>query len=489
MVRLLRSYSLLVCLKICGITVFMCVTPSAYAIPEMFENFKAKYVAQDPQNDKQKGFASAVESTKCNVCHKGKKKSDRNRYGIELAKLVDKNELKANLKKDEAATKKELAAAFDKVAALPYESGNDDSPTFGQIIALGRLPGADHNVDELLVPSQSEKTPNEKPPTTVAAESSAGELMEALLGKIKADTSEELKAEIKGLTENVVASVMSQLKDELSVAVRAGIQAEREAEKRRLFYAHENEAVEKIREIGGTVREIAMNDDRKEVDFHLSGKSLTDDGLAQVKYIENLIDLHLKDTQITDGGLSHLKGMPSLTKLHLEETAITDDGLVYLKDIPNLEWLNIYGTQVTDAGIDHLKSLSKLKKLYIWKTKITIPGFQRLKRELPDTDIIPDLVKEKERAEKEAKRKAAEEKKKAEEAKKKKEEEDKKKAEEAKKKKEEEDKKKAEEAKKKEEGAKKKAEEEKGKAEEEGEEKEGKQGKDFETESKEDSDP
>ena len=140
--------------------------------------------------------------------------------------------------------------------------------------------------------------------------------------------------------------------------------------------------------------------------------------------------LHLKGTQITDDGLKHLVDLPTLEKLHLEETKLTDNGLDHLRNIPKLKWLNIYGTEVSDAGIEQLKQLKNLEKLYIWQTKITIPGFQQLQASLPNTEIIPDLVKEKQRAEEEAKRKEEEKRKAEEEAKKKAEEEAKKKAEE-----------------------------------------------------------
>ena len=37
---------------------------------------------------------------------------------------------------------------------------------------------------------------------------------------------------------------------------------------------------QEIRKLGGTVRQIAMNTDDLDVDFHLSGRDLTDEGLA-----------------------------------------------------------------------------------------------------------------------------------------------------------------------------------------------------------------
>lgn len=66
----------------------------------MLEEFKAKYVAQEPDSDQDKAFAATVTETKCNVCHvDGEKKTERNRFWAELSKLVDKDEVKAGLEK------------------------------------------------------------------------------------------------------------------------------------------------------------------------------------------------------------------------------------------------------------------------------------------------------------------------------------------------------------------------------------------------------
>ena len=393
------------------------------AIPPLFEQFAAKYVGENPTTDEEKAFAESVKTTKCNICHMGNSKKERNRFGAELAKLLKKDELKPKLENAPEDAKKEIHAAFDEVAELPYDAATENSPTFGQVLSLKRLPGDDHDITELIAAVAPKAEPAEAKTAEGEASQisgSTGELLNALLSQLKSDLKSELVVEITTVLKEQIAA---QLKSEMPDAVRAGIRAIRQEEALAELYAQEGEAIEKIEEIGGTVREIALNDDRKEVDFHLSGKELTDEGLSYVRYIEKMITLHLKHTKVTDAGMIHLSGLPSLEKLHLEETALTDAGLEHLKDIPNLSWLNIYGTEVTDAGIEQLKHLTNLKKLYIWQTKITIPGFQELQAAMPNTTIIPDLVQEKQRTEDEAKRKAEEEKKKAEEEKKKAEEE------------------------------------------------------------------
>ncbi len=222
----------------------------------------------------------------------------------------------------------------------------------------------------------------------------------------------------------------------------------------------ELDAIAAVKKAGGAVLQVAQNDARLDVAFHLADGKIGDDQVATVKGLGNILySLNLRGTEITDKGLEHLKDAKSLTRLHLERTKITDAGLANLAGLENLEYLNLYGTEVTDAGVQSLAGLKNLKRLYVWQTKVTEEGQAKFKVAAPNVLLVPDIALEKKRAEIEAVRKAeAEAKAKVEEeAKKKAEEEAKKKAEEeAKKKAEEEAKKKAaDEAKKKEEEAKK----------------------------------
>ena len=229
----------------------------------------------------------------------------------------------------------------------------------------------------------------------------------------------------------------------------------------------ELEATAAIKKAGGSVMQVAQNDHRLDVTFHLADGKIGDDQVATVKPLANVIhELNLGKTEVTDKGLEHLKDLKSLVKLNLKETKITDAGLAQLAGLENLEYLNIYGTAVTDAGLQSLAGLKKLKKLYVWQTKVTEEGQAKFKTANTTAQLVPDIALDKKRAEIEAVRKAEADAKAKEEEAKKKIEDEKKKAEEDKKKAEEEAKKKAdEEAKKKAEEDKKKADEEKKKAE------------------------
>jgi hypothetical protein len=96
----------------------------AFAIKQFADEFKEVYVKEGTP------LATAVEAAKCNVCHVGKSKKDRNAYGEELAKLLDKKE-----DKDDKA---KIKQALEAVAKLPSKEAGK---TFGDLIAAGQLPG------------------------------------------------------------------------------------------------------------------------------------------------------------------------------------------------------------------------------------------------------------------------------------------------------------------------------------------------------------
>lgn len=97
----------------------------AFAIKQFADEFKAVYVEDGTP------LAAEVEKAKCNVCHVGKSKKDRNAYGEALAELLDKKEDKDN--------KDKIRQALETVAAKP--SAGAGSPTFGALIKEGKLPG------------------------------------------------------------------------------------------------------------------------------------------------------------------------------------------------------------------------------------------------------------------------------------------------------------------------------------------------------------
>jgi hypothetical protein len=99
----------------------------AFALKQFADQFDELYVKEGTP------LAAAVETAKCNVCHVGKKKTDRNSYGEALAKLLDKKTDKDDVEK--------IRKALETVA---NESSNPDdpaAPTFGDLIEANKLPG------------------------------------------------------------------------------------------------------------------------------------------------------------------------------------------------------------------------------------------------------------------------------------------------------------------------------------------------------------
>jgi hypothetical protein len=99
----------------------------AFAIKQFADEFKAVYVKEGTP------LAAAVEEAKCNVCHVGKSKKDRNAYGNALAERLDKKEDAKNVEK--------IRKALEEVAALSSDPSKPDAPTFGKLIEEGKLPG------------------------------------------------------------------------------------------------------------------------------------------------------------------------------------------------------------------------------------------------------------------------------------------------------------------------------------------------------------
>ena len=99
----------------------------AFAIKQFSDEFKAAYVKEGTP------LAAEVETAKCNVCHKGSSKKDRNAYGEALAKLLDKKEDKDN--------KDKIRQALETVAKESSNPADASAPTFGALIEQGKLPG------------------------------------------------------------------------------------------------------------------------------------------------------------------------------------------------------------------------------------------------------------------------------------------------------------------------------------------------------------
>ena len=109
------------------------LTSSAVAIKQFQTEFYRLYDI-DGKAEQPTDYAKTVLEAKCFVCHQGKKKKkNHNPYGQELKKLLDKKKDKKNPEK--------IALAIQKVAKLRTDPKDKKSPTYGELIQAGKLPG------------------------------------------------------------------------------------------------------------------------------------------------------------------------------------------------------------------------------------------------------------------------------------------------------------------------------------------------------------
>ncbi len=107
-----------------AIALVLTATPSTLeATPNIKKAFDANYVKTSTSAD----FKAAAAKAKCNVCHYGKSKKNRNDFGKAISKFTNKKE------KDAA----KLADALKKAVL----EKNADKATFESLIKAGKLPG------------------------------------------------------------------------------------------------------------------------------------------------------------------------------------------------------------------------------------------------------------------------------------------------------------------------------------------------------------
>lgn len=120
----------------------------------------------------------------------------------------------------------------------------------------------------------------------------------------------------------------------------------------------------------------------------LAGTAITSEGFHALGEMRKLDTLILATTAADDRALEALKPLYLLTTLSLSRTAITDAGLAHLKELPSLQSLYLSQTKITDAAIDALAAMRGLKRLALQGTGITPKGCDRLRRALPEAQIL-----------------------------------------------------------------------------------------------------
>lgn len=156
----------------------------------------------------------------------------------------------------------------------------------------------------------------------------------------------------------------------------------------------------------------------------LYNSKITDDGLATLTHLSRLTRLSMGETRITHQGirslsslpLEHihltgisltrplvdaLKAIPSLTILQIEsgrpswadipgvDRPTSPDSILLLREITQLRTIALVGKLHDDSLIPALSQLTHLKKIEFWSTSVTPSGRDKLRRALPNCEILP----------------------------------------------------------------------------------------------------
>ncbi len=114
-----------------------------HAFPPFKKEFEKLYVKEEPATPAEKSLKEGVETHKCGICHtgpEGKNKKVRNTYGKAITKLIPEPKTKESLDELKKSPEK-IKELLEKAAKEPSDPNNPGSPTFGQLIEEGKLPG------------------------------------------------------------------------------------------------------------------------------------------------------------------------------------------------------------------------------------------------------------------------------------------------------------------------------------------------------------
>jgi hypothetical protein len=123
----MKRFALILAMGLVALCLNFLTTKKASARP----NYKSAFDAAT----KDSKAADLIKEAKCNVCHFGTKKTDRNDFGKAMNKHIDKDTF-TKLKEDKTKLDKKIEEAIK--AALKEKSPS--GKTFGELIEAGELP-------------------------------------------------------------------------------------------------------------------------------------------------------------------------------------------------------------------------------------------------------------------------------------------------------------------------------------------------------------
>ncbi|MCB0685220.1 MAG: hypothetical protein KDC53_01810 [Saprospiraceae bacterium] len=149
------------------------------------------------------------------------------------------------------------------------------------------------------------------------------------------------------------------------------------------------ETMEKIRQHGFSIRQIAMNNNFVDVGWRDVDSLSVNNEIGILEEIADKIAwLDLGSTNLDDASFKVIGTMKNLVRLKVEDNPVTDAAIKDLSDLKHLESLNLYKTKITDICAADLVNLKELKKLFIWQTEFGDEGSTQLKAALPKVEVI-----------------------------------------------------------------------------------------------------
>jgi hypothetical protein len=115
--------------------------------------------------------------------------------------------------------------------------------------------------------------------------------------------------------------------------------------------------------------------------------SATDAVCEAIGQIKTLRQLHLTGTTVSNEGIARLTALADLQLLMLNETKVTAKALHLLPNWPNLEFLNLDALPVDDQDLQLLHGNKKLRQVDLRRTLVTELGAERLAQHLPNCTI------------------------------------------------------------------------------------------------------
>ncbi len=123
-------------LLLAAIAVSLTSVRPAAAVQQFYDAFVKNYIADHPNKE----YADMVtKEAKCFVCHQGTKRANRNPFGKEVAKLLNRRR--------DAKDQEKIADGLKKALAMHVDPKDDKSETFLDRVKAAKLPGG--NLEDL----------------------------------------------------------------------------------------------------------------------------------------------------------------------------------------------------------------------------------------------------------------------------------------------------------------------------------------------------